>query len=249
MCINEMVLCVLGYLGRGWRICDLNESFVINKEMIWLFISRFIDFGSSELFQKFVVEPRNIEQLDDYNYEFKLASVPGCICCTDATHIVTEHYIYLLQQLHLGYKKEHTSRTYNLTVNHRCQIFITTSGHPAWFTDQTLICYDRFVTALKKEWFASDFTFDLCNYDAATNDVIEVVYNDYYLTVDNGYLKWSVTMSPMKHTNFRNEIRFSEQIESMRKDVKCYFGILKGNWRIWGVVSNYGDYKMQIKYG
>ena len=51
-------------------------------------------------------------------------------------------------------------------------------------------------------------------------------------------------MSPLKHTNFRNEIRFSEWIESMRKDVECAFGILKGRWRIlrygirlWGIKS------------
>ena len=62
------------------------------------------------------------------------------------------------------------------------------------------------------------------------------------MIVDNGYLKWSVTVPPMKHTNFRNEIHFSEWIESMRKDVECTFGILKGRWRVlrygiklWGI--------------
>ena len=36
----------------------------------------------------------------------------------------------------------------------------------------------------------------------------------------------------MKSTTYRSEIRFSEWIESMRKDVECTFGILKGRWRI-----------------
>ena len=38
-------------------------------------------------------------------------------------------------------------------------------------------------------------------------------------------------MPPMKHTNSRAEIRFSEWLESLRKDVECTFGILKGRWR------------------
>jgi hypothetical protein len=36
----------------------------------------------------------------------------------------------------------------------------------------------------------------------------------------------------MKTTMDRREIRFSEWLESMRKDVECTFGILKGRWRI-----------------
>ena len=36
----------------------------------------------------------------------------------------------------------------------------------------------------------------------------------------------------MKSTIYRSQIRFSDWIESMRKDVECAFGILKGRWRI-----------------
>ena len=36
----------------------------------------------------------------------------------------------------------------------------------------------------------------------------------------------------MKDTTSRAEIRFSEWLESLRKDVECTFGILKSRWRI-----------------
>ena len=36
----------------------------------------------------------------------------------------------------------------------------------------------------------------------------------------------------MKETNSRSEIRFSEWLESLRNDVECAFGILKGRWRV-----------------
>ena len=95
---------------------------------------------------------------------------------------------------------------------------------------------------MKDGCFDGDFTFELYDYDEETNEVIKVAYTGCYVIVDNGYLKWSVTVPPMKHTNFRNEICFSEWIESMRKDVECTFGILKGRWRIlrygiklWGI--------------
>jgi hypothetical protein len=57
-------------------------------------------------------------------------------------------------------------------------------------------------------------------------------YQGAWLLVDNGYLAWSTTVPPIKTTNSRLEIRFSSWLESMRKDVECTFGILKGRWRI-----------------
>ena len=53
-----------------------------------------------------------------------------------------------------------------------------------------------------------------------------------YLIVDNGYLNWSCTAPPFGVSNNIDEIRWTKWLESMRKDVECTFGILKGRWRI-----------------
>ncbi len=50
--------------------------------------------------------------------------------------------------------------------------------------------------------------------------------------MENGYLAHSTTFTPFKTTNSRAEIRFSAWLESLRKDVACMFGILKGCCRI-----------------
>ena len=52
------------------------------------------------------------------------------------------------------------------------------------------------------------------------------------MLVDNGYLNWGTTIPPMKNTIYQDASRWSEWLESMRKDVECTFGILKGRWRI-----------------
>lgn len=46
------------------------------------------------------------------------------------------------------------------------------------------------------------------------------------------YLRWSVTVPPFKVTNLKQKIRWSRWPQSMRKDVECTFGILKGRWRV-----------------
>ena len=50
--------------------------------------------------------------------------------------------------------------------------------------------------------------------------------------VDNGQLKWSCTVPPVKDADTFQAIRFSEWLESMRKDVECTFGILKQRFTI-----------------
>ena len=73
--------------------------------------------------------------------------------------------------------------------------------------------------------------FVLLDEDSEGN-VVEREYIGAWVISDNGYRRWSITMPPMKVTLNQPEIRWSEWVESMRKDVECTFGILKGRWRV-----------------
>eukprot|EP00804_Cyclotella_cryptica_P005035 CCRYP_020361-RA/>CCRYP_020361-RA protein AED:0.17 eAED:0.02 QI:0/0/0/1/0/0/5/0/470 len=53
-----------------------------------------------------------------------------------------------------------------------------------------------------------------------------------WFIVDNGCLSWAITGPPFIHTQSGKEIGWSEWLESMCKDVRCMFGILKGRWKI-----------------
>lgn len=76
-----------------------------------------------------------------------------------------------------------------------------------------------------------DFTFKLYERNAS-GSIIKAKYRGPWLIVDNGYLNWPTTVPPIKQSCSRNEIRFSQWLESIRKDVECTFGILKGRFRI-----------------
>ncbi len=62
-------------------------------------------------------------------------------------------------------------------------------------------------------------------------EVVSVKYKGGYVIVNNGYLCWSCTVPPYKVMKM-NELRWSKWVESMRKNIKCTFGILKDCWRI-----------------
>ena len=136
---------------------------------------------------------------------------------TDATHIVLEKCSHCLKQNHNGGKLPHIARTFNLTVNHRRQILATTKGYPARWNDKTLIHFDNFARGIFEGNVMEDVIFR---------------YKGPYLIVDNGYLSWSTTAPLLKWTAEIKEVHWSEWLESLRKDVECTYGILKGRWWI-----------------
>jgi hypothetical protein len=132
---------------------------------------------------------------------------------------------------HLGAKSSHTTRRFNLTCNHRCRIINSTHGGPGRWNDQTMVRLDQFISGVQDGYPLQDNDFELLDYNHLGN-VISVKYKGVYVIVDNGYLQWSCTVPPFTITSNMDETRWSKWLESMRKDVQCTFGILKGRWRI-----------------
>ena len=90
---------------------------------------------------------------------------------------------------------------------------------------------DQFVSGIQDGEALEDVQFELFEHDI-NGDIITVQYRGGYVIVDNGFLRWSITVPPFKVTNVESELRWSKWLESMRKDVECTFGIMKGRWRI-----------------
>ncbi len=94
-----------------------------------------------------------------------------------------------------------------------------------------MVRLDTFVSGIRDGTVLDDVNFELlaCNKDGK---VKQLRFNGAYLIVDNGYLNWSCTVPHFAVINNVDEIHWSKLLESMRKDVECTFGILKGRWRI-----------------
>jgi hypothetical protein len=226
--IELLVLGSLRYLGRGWTFDDLEESTYIARDVHRVFFHKFVEFGAKFLYPIYVITPSTLEELKECELEYRKAGFPGCIGSTDATHINMDKTNFGVRQAHLGFKsKGTTTRTFNLTVNHRRRIIHSTTGHPGRWNDKTLIKFDGLMDQLKRGLFNSTMSFEL---QTRTGHSISI--NGCYVIVDNGYLQWSTTVPPHKSSSNRSELRFSQWLKSLRKDVECTFGILKGCWRI-----------------
>ena len=161
-------------------------------------------------------------------HEYTMAGFPGCIGSADATHITLEKCWAKLGNMHKGGKSAHTTRAFNITVNHRRRILYSTKGYPGRWNDKTLVQYDRLLRGIRDGSLLEDLDFKL--YEEANGDIQVHLYRGPWVMVDNGYLSWSTTIPPMKEPFTFGDLRWSKWLESMRKDVECTFGILKGRY-------------------
>jgi len=105
----------------------------------------------------------------------------------------------------------------------------TTCGHPGHWNDKTLVLFDQFVSGVYKGTIYSDIEYDLYEKNV-DGEIQKMQYKGAWIIVDNGYLNWPTMIPPYKHTTFHMQLRWSQWIESLRKDVQCTFGILKGHF-------------------
>jgi hypothetical protein len=229
--IELLVLGALRYLGRGFTFDDIEECTAISREVHRCFFHKFVDFGRHVLYPQHVKFPTNASQAQTHMAEFTISGFPGCVGSSDCTHIATERCKYALRNQHIGQKSSHPTRSYSLTANHRRQILHTSSGGPGSWNDQTMVRHDNFVSGIHNGLYLCDVEFELKEYNRE-GIILSRKYKGGYLIVDNGYLRWSITVPPFKVTNRIEEIRWSKWVESMRKDVECTFGIMKGRFRI-----------------
>jgi hypothetical protein len=99
----------------------------------------------------------------------------------------------------------------------------------SWGTnDKTISRYDEFLLDICDRNKYSNISYTVMN---TRDDTLEEL-TGVYLIGDGGYLKWRSMQCPVKHTSYPALCHWSRWLESVRKDIECTFGILKGRFRI-----------------
>ena len=88
-----------------------------------------------------------------------------------------------------------------------------------------------FINGIRSGQLCNDRVFELHDH-GDEGHVILVKCKGAWVVSDNGYTKWSILTPPFKSTCCRAEKRFSEWLESIRKDIECTFGMLKQRFRM-----------------
>ena len=85
-----VILGALRYLRRGWTFDDIEEATAINEETHRQLFHIYIAFGSTELYERFLIVPTSGEEVATHLKEMETAGFHGCVGSTDATHVGIE---------------------------------------------------------------------------------------------------------------------------------------------------------------
>jgi hypothetical protein len=100
--------------------------------------------------------------------------------------------------------------------------------------DKHISKLDSFITAVGELEIYKNFEWTMDVTDTTT-----VQRKGVFLICDGGYHKWAHMICGLKHTSQQWHSLWSIQLESVRKDVECAFGILKCRFQI---LNNYYNY-------
>ena len=99
-------------------------------------------------------------------------------------------------------------------------------GFPGRWNDKTVVTRDHFLTRLHRGAILSEIVNEI-KVKAPDNTVATVRVRGVYVLSDNGYLAWACTIPPCPSCMTVWEKAYSDWVEAMRKNVECFFGIMK----------------------
>ena len=114
-----------------------------------------------------------------------------------------------------------------MVVDHHRQIRSCTDGHPGGTNDKTMSRLDDYLQRLKRREVYGKLSFTLKTWNGT-----DITENGAYLVCDGGYNKWRILQCPLKESSCSDIMLWSKQLEAVRKDVECTFGILKRRFRL-----------------
>lgn len=179
-----------------------------------------------ELMAEWIAYPTNEAEAKTSLDTYRRLGMPGAVGSTDCTHVHWARCPIMKQSTHVG-KEKYATLSYEVTCAHNRWIIHVTNGHPGARNDKTIVKTDEFVQALKCGDVLGDVKFVLYRLDGT-----EYELEGAYLITDNGYHKIRIMQCPIKGASTMEENLWSMRLESIRKDVECCFGVLKGRFRI-----------------
>ncbi|CAN0110840.1 unnamed protein product [Ectocarpus sp. 6 AP-2014] len=165
-------------------------------------------------------------KLDLVMEQYDRLGFTGAMGSMDVTHIAWSRCPYNQARSYTG-KEGFPTIGYQVTVDHAGRAIAVTEGFTGSTNDKTIVCWDAAVEKIRTDKQYTEKTFDVYNEDGTTTTL-----KGCYVLVDNGYHKWQILIEPSKYPLSENDLLFSKRLESVRKDVECFFGILKGRFRI-----------------
>ena len=118
---------------------------------------------------------------------------------------------------------------YQCIVTHFKWVISVDGSYDASLPDKLTVKHNSFIQDLRDKKIYKDVSYRIKT-GPLDEDYIEL--SSCYVIVDGGYIEWLELICGYPGTeSFRTKYKFTDWIGSVRKDVECFFGILKARFR------------------
>jgi len=172
---------------------------------------------------EYVFMPRILEELEPIMQQYEEEGLPGVAGSVDVVHVKRANCPAGDFNRSKG-KDSYPSLAFECITDYDRRIlgvFIPQFGSN---NDKHIVKIDDNICLLNEDWL-SQVEWKYYAQDGSASSSTGV-----YIICDNGYICWPTTICPFMglQMNGRLEDYFSSEVESLRKDVECVYGILKG---------------------
>ena len=157
---------------------------------------------------------------------YTAVGIPGACSSMDVVHIPLGACPQGLNNVCTG-KEGYPTLAYNVICDHAGRALALMLGAYGTINDKTIVKSDEAVEQVKKGNLFRDFQYQVYRPDGTSFFTKGV-----YLIVDGGYLRWKCLQCGLKHSSDEDYVLWRQRMESLRKDIQCYFGHLKQRFRV-----------------
>ena len=231
--LQVKVLSVLRVLGRGLVFDECHDGSGCSEESIRVFFHSFVAIFSQRLFRLSVKAPSTTEEVKTITGIYQELGMGPAIGSTDCTHIYLGNCPNKFRVPCTG-RSGKPSISYSVTCDHARKIYYCSCGFMGSKNDKHISTLDPFIASVKELELYKNFEWSVDVTESSTSPRHGV-----FLLCDGGYHKWPHMICGLKHTSSKWHTLWSIQLESVRKDIECTFGILKCRFQI---LANYFPY-------
>ena len=220
--LEVKILFCLRVLGGGTKIEDAAElsGFMSTSEGNSFFRSFVVKFTS--LFEHIHIRPLEGEELLRSMATYARLGLPGCIGSIDATFVPWGKVPVELHNLCDGDKG--VGALFEAVVTHERLVCAVGGFFGATISDRISVKYSEYVDAVRQKAIGPDIKYKIRT-GLEAQDFIEI--DRIYLVADGGYLHWPEIICGFPYSTDPFQYKFTDWVASVRKDVECFFGILK----------------------
>ena len=179
-----------------------------------------------DIFPQHVFLPKTKEEIAKAMGEYSILGLIGAICSMDVTHFRWDRCPYTQQNLYRG-KEGYPTVAVEMACTHDRRIIHCMDGAYGSLNDKAIVRFDMLSELLQTKSAFPGVEFEVRTNSTGGREKLKGPY----AIVDGGYHKWRHLMSASRLISDPDFVAWRQRLESVRKDIECAFGMLKGRFR------------------